>query len=381
VVVHYLDLSLVLNRVQSNLPAYGLTGITCPAFPNQTCLLNGGNGFLIYGDLLHPTSQGSAIIARYVATQLQAPLTLRGTSEIGLLTARQFGRTLMSRANVAQPADADRAEGLRVFLAGDSFSREVNEDSATDEFNVDGGGATGGVAFGFASGVVGVAVNYSRPQARFSRDTSETRSRSWQIGAFGSTSFGPLVGHAYLGYGNDEHEIERQGVIDNLEADADGSHLLAGAKAGYLMPMGGLSIGPVVGLDYAKAKVKEYTEKGDAALTLNAQSSSAEELTGSLGVELRSANGASRFSPFAAVAIEKNFAGDGRAMRFSQTSAPAIVNRWDLDERSKKPYGRASIGGSAAIVGGVSLNALLSSTFGRDDGDDASVHFGLGLRF
>ncbi|MBA3511968.1 autotransporter domain-containing protein [Sphingomonas sp.] len=385
VMVHYLDLTLVLNRVQADLAAFGLTGIACPAFAtgNLTCRLTGGEGFLFYGDLLHPTSQGSAIIARYVATQLQAPLTLQATSDLALDTARQFGRNLTGRANLAGMAGGDVAPGMQLFVVGDTFSRDVDADDATDPFDIDGVGVTAGVSFGFAGGVAGIAANYSRPKAKFLADISDTKSTSWQVGAFAGTSIAGIVAQGYVGYGKDDHDIERGGVIDNLEAETDGSHWLAGAKAGYLMPMGGLRVGPVVALDYAKAKVDGYTEDGDAALTLNVDSISAKSLTGSLGLELRGDVGVTgvELRPFAAAALEKDFIGDGRTMHFSQTSAPVIVNRWELEDRSKKAYARLSGGGSAVILSGITLDAVVSGTLGRDDGDEVSAHIGLGIGF
>jgi uncharacterized protein YhjY with autotransporter beta-barrel domain/phospholipase/lecithinase/hemolysin len=385
VMVHYLDLTLMLDRVQANPAAYGLTGITCPSFAagDLTCRLTGGEGFLFYGDLLHPTSQGSAIIAHYVATQLQAPLTLQATSDLALDTARQFGRTLTGRANVATKADGEAAPGMRVFLVGDTFSRDVDASDRTDPFDVDGVGVTGGVSFGFAGGVAGIAANYSRPKAKFLADIADTRSESWQVGAFAGTAIGGILAQAYVGYGKDNHEIERGGVIDNLNADADGSHWLAGIKAGYLMPMGGVRVGPVVALDYAKAKVDGYTEEGDAALTLDVGSVSARSLTGNLGLELRGEldTGGIALRPFAAAGLEKDLIGDGRTVRFAQTSAPVIVNSWELGDRSKKAYGRLSGGAAAAILEGVSLDALVSATIGRDDGDEVSAHLGLSVGF
>ena len=384
VMVHYLDLTLMLNRVQANPAAYGLTGIACPSFAtgDLTCRLTGGEGFLFYGDLLHPTSQGSAIIARYVATQLQAPLTLQATSDLALDTARQFGRTLSGRAHIAGAA-GDTHPGMQFFLVGDTFSRDVDADATTDPFDVDGVGATAGVSFGFAAGVAGIAANYSRPKAKFLADIADTRSTSWQVGAFAGTSISGIVAQGYVGYGQDDHEIERGGVIDNLNADTDGSHWLAGAKAGYLMPMGGLRVGPVVALDYASAKVDGYSEEGDEALTLNVESVSAKSLTGSLGLELRGDVDAPgiQFRPYAAAALEKDFIGDGRTLHFSQTSAPIIVNRWELEDRSKKAYARLSGGGSAVILDGVTLDAVVSGTLGRDDGDEVSGHVGLGIGF
>ena len=381
VMVHYLDLSLVLERVQANLAAYGLTGVTCPSFAagDLTCRLTGGEGFLIYGDLLHPTSQGSAIIARYVATQLQAPLTLQAPSDLALDTARQFGRTLTSRANFASAG----AAGIRAFLVGDTFSRDVDISDSTDPFDIDGVGMTGGVSIGLAGAAVGIAANYSRPKAKFLADIADTRTETWQVGAFAGTTIGGILAQAYVGYGTDDHEIERGGVIDNLNADADGSHWLAGVKAGYLVPMGDVRVGPVVALDYAKAKVDGYTEEGDAALTLDVNSVSARSLTGSLGVELRGQldTGGIALRPFAAAAIEKDLIGDGRTVRFAQTSAPIIVNSWELEDRSKKAYGRLTGGAAASILEGVSLDALVSATFGRDDGEEVSAHVGLSFGF
>ena len=382
VIVHYLDGPAVLANVAANPGAYGISSLYCPAAPTPTCIINAG-GYLFYADGVHPTSDGMRIIAQYVAAQLQAPLTMQATSDLGLDTARQFGRTLMGRANLAGPASGEQPQGLTAFLVGDSFSRDVRADDSTDGFEIDGVGATAGVAFNFGIGSTGIAVNYSRPKANFGADTANTRSRTWQIGGFAGTSSGPVVAQGYVGYGKDDHDIERRGVIDNLSADADGSHWLAGAKAGYLMPMGGLRIGPVVALDYASSKVDGYTEEGDAALALNVDSVSAKSMTGSLGAELRAEldAGGARIRPFAAAALEKDLLGDGRTLHFSQTSAPIIVNSWELEDRSKSAYGRLSGGATATIVNGVMLDVLVSGTVGRDDGNELSAHVGLGFGF
>jgi len=381
VIVHYLDLTLMLDQVQANLAAYGLTGVVCPAFPNTTCVVNAGQGFLFYGDLLHPTSQGSAIIANYIATQLQAPLVMQAPSDLALDTARQFGRTLSGRVDLAGATDSHLDEGVHVFVVGDSFSRDVEQDRATDAFDIDGVGATAGVAYGFGNGVAGISVNYSRPKAR--HGVFDDHARSWQVGGFAGASMGRGFAKGYAGYGWDRHDIDRDGVVEGMEASPKGSHWLAGAKAGYLMPMGAVNVGPVVALDYAKAKVDGYTEDGDPALTLNVQSVSAKALTGSLGAELSGDidNSGVKLRPFATAAIEKDLIGDSRTIRFSQTSAPIIVNQWQLEDRSTKAYARLSGGGSAAILKGVRVDALVSGTLGRDDGDEVSVHLGFNANF
>ncbi|NUS20631.1 MAG: autotransporter domain-containing esterase, partial [Mesorhizobium sp.] len=65
---------------------------------------------------------------------------------------------------------------------------------------------------------------------------------------------------------------------------------------------------------------------------------------------------------------------------FSQTSAPTIINSWDAS-RSKETYGRFSAGGNANITGGVSVDAFVSTTFGRDHGNEVGGQVGVKARF
>ncbi len=382
VMVHYLDLTLIGQQITANPAGYGLQSAGACA-PAAQCVADSGyaNQFLFFVDNLHLTSRGFAIVGYYVATQLQAPLTMQMTSDLTLDSARQFGRTLTSRLDLSAPRDGDFAEGARFFIVGDMFNRDVKADSGTDAFDIDGRGVTAGVAYGWGNGIAGIAANLSRPNAVLGADVAETSTDSWQIGGFAGLTIAGGFAQGYAGYGRDKHDIRRSGVVEGMRAKPDGSHWLAGVKAGYLMPFGTVRLGPVLALDYAKAKVDSYTESGDPALTLNVDAVSARALTGSLGAELRGdfLTGGMQLRPFAAAAIEKDLLGDGRTVRFAQTSAPTIVNSWQLEDRSKKAYGRLSAGGSAEIFRQVTLNALVSGSLGRDDGNDVSAH--VGLRF
>ena len=383
VIVHYLDLTTMLNQVSANLSAYGFTSAG-PCTPVASCLDNAfSSNFVFYVDALHPTSHTSAVIAQYIATQLQAPLTLEAPSELGLDTARQFGRTLSSRVDLGSPRDGDVAEGLKLFLVGDTFSHDVKADASSDPYDLDGVGATAGIEYGFGVGTVGIAANYSRPRAKFVGNVARDEADSIQVGGFGGFAIAGAFAQGYLGYGWDDHDISRKGVVEGMSAKTDGKHWLAGAKAGYLLPVGSMRAGPVVAIDYAKAKVDGYTETGDPTLTLNVDSVSAKSLTGSIGGELRGdfeAGGAS-VRPYLSAMLEKELGDNDRVVRFAQTTAPGIVNSWSLGDRSKKAYGRLSAGGSAEILSRVSLNTVLSTTVGRDDGNDVSAQVGLNVGF
>jgi uncharacterized protein YhjY with autotransporter beta-barrel domain/phospholipase/lecithinase/hemolysin len=384
VMVHYLDLTLIGERIMANPEAYGFTN-TGACAPVAQCVTDSNyrNNFLFYVDGLHLTSAGFAVVAKYVATQLEAPLTLEAPSELGLETARQFGRTLSSRVDLGSPRDGEVAQGAHLFIVGDTFSRDVKADESSDHYDLDGVGATVGLSYGFPNGTVGIAGNYTRPKATFIGDVARTETKTWQVGGFAGYAIAGAFAQGYVGYGKDDHDLTRLGVIDSLSADADGSHWLAGAKAGYLMPLGVFRAGPVVALDYAKAKVDGYTEEGDAALALDVDSISAKSLTGSLGAELRGDfdNSGISVRPFVSAMLQKELSDGGRTIRFAQTSAPGIVNGWSVGDDSKKVYGRVSGGGSAAILSGVTLNALASTTIGRDGGNDVSAQVGLDVGF
>jgi uncharacterized protein YhjY with autotransporter beta-barrel domain len=378
----------VLDNVIANPTAYGITnGLACPAFQppspaSQTCLLNAG-GYLFYGDTVHLTSDGFKIVAQYVATQLTAPLVLQAPSDLGLDVAHQFGNTLTGRMDTGSPRDGDTLNGLRFFVLGDTISRHMDPGERNLSYRATSVGATAGAEYGFGSGVGVIAYNYSHTHAKVSADAADVDSRSIQVGGYASYALAGLFAQAYAGYGWDKHDIKRAGVVDGMEADVKGHHFLLGGKAGYLIPVWKVRAGPIVAADYAKAKVDGYTEDGDPALTLNVSSTSYKSLRGGVGIEVRGdfEGGGVQFRPYTSVLLEKEFSGDGRVVRFAQTSAPTIVNRWEFEDASNKPYARFVSGFNAAILSGVSLDVSGSRTTGKKEGEETSAQVGLRFGF
>jgi len=84
--------------------------------------------------------------------------------------------------------------------------------------------------------------------------------------------------------------------------------------------------------------------------------------------------------PYAALTAEHEFSDDGRAIDFAQTDAPIIVNTWDVNH-GKGTYARAAVGASAKLMGGVSVDAAATTTFGRDGGQEVAGHVGLNAAF
>ena len=375
-IVHYLDLTTMAGQVTANQSAYGLQGLVCPAFPDPTCIANSNAPYLFYGDLLHLTSAGFAIVGKYVARQLAAPLTLQAPSDMGLDVAQQWGRTLSSRGDLYGRGGGK--DGLRFYVLGDGLQLDVPATMTNNAFEVRSYGGTVGVEYGVAGGMVGVAGNYSRPKTSFGTGDADVHAHSWQVGAYGSMSMGGLFGQAYVGYGHDTDRIRRVGVVQGMAADPHGNHSVAGAKAGYLMSLGGFSAGPIVAVDYARAKVDGYTETGDPTLTLNVSGQHAKAFTGDAGIEVRGELAGLR--PFVDVTAEHNFTNDARVITFDQTTAPGIVNNWAIPGR-KQTYGRLAGGASATLNGMLSIDAYVSTTFDRKGGQVTGGNVGVKVGF
>lgn len=382
-IVHYLDLSLVLDNIAANPAAYGITrGLVCPALPDTTCVLN-SSGYLFYLDGLHLTSDGFKIVAYYVAAQVTAPLTLQAPADVAVDTAHQFGRTLQARLSGLGYANASAPQGMNFFAVGDAFSSKHDESRGNDAFKTKGFGATVGVEFGFPAGGAGIALNYSKPRASFNNDAAEVDSDSVQIGAFAGLGFGDGgFFKAHAGYGWDDHDIDRTGVVEDMDASPKGHHWLAGAKLGYLMPMAGMRLGPVAALDYARGKVKGYTEDGDAALTLNVSSQKYRSLRGSVGLEMQADLGSDQnLRPYLSAMVEKELGSSNRDVVFSQTSAPVIVNTFEIESPSKRAYGRFNVGGTTNLGSNISLDAGVSLTVGREWGNETSGNLAVNVGF
>ena len=97
VIVNYVDLNLLGDRVAQNLSAFGMVSAgACPI----ACVTTNPNllsQYLFYVDQVHLTSAGFAIVGQYAVRQLEAPLHLQAQADVGLQTATSFGDT-MARA-------------------------------------------------------------------------------------------------------------------------------------------------------------------------------------------------------------------------------------------------------------------------------------------
>lgn len=374
VIVNYLDLNLIGDRVIANPAAYGLTssGASTPA----DVAAGRADQFLFYADNVHLSSAGFAIVGRYAVRQLEAPLHLEAQADLGLQAATSFGKTLLGRLNLSG-ARMGKADGgpLNVFISANTQTITRGATLTRLGYDMDTTSISGGLEYDLGYGVVaGAAVNVLRGRAGMDIGSGRAKTRGWQVGGYaGWSGGGGFFAQAYGGYGSLDYRIQRDAVIDDITARPDGETISAGAQAGYLFPMGdAFRVGPVVGVQYAKAKIDGFTESGDPVLTLNVGKQSAKSLIGSAGIEARGNMevGGLSVQPYGSIALAKEFEDDDRTILYANTSAPGIVNRWGVAGGSRDLHGRFNAGVNMALVKSVSLQLNATGSIARDEGND-----------
>ena len=187
--------------------------------------------------------------------------------------------------------------------------------------------------------ILGGAVNYSRGEADMGTGTGRAKARAWQVGVYAGWAGGGAFVEGYAGYGWLDYDITRAARDRRYPRPIpDGTAITAGGQAGYLFDLGGMRVGPVIGLRYANVELDGFTETGDPVLTLNVQDQETDSLVGSAGIELRGDLdiGGLAVQPYAQAAVEREFAGDARTVRYALTAAPTIVNQWVLPDRPRR---------------------------------------------
>jgi outer membrane lipase/esterase len=383
VIVNYLDLNLVGDRVTQNLAAFGLQSAgACPiacVTTNPELL----DRFLFYVDQVHLTSAGFAIVGRYAVRQLEAPLHLQAQGDVGLQVASAFGSTLLGRLDLSAARSGGTSGGLSFYVDVNSASVSRPDTLQSLSYELDSTGITGGFDYDLGGGaVIGGAINYSRGEGDMNSGTGRAKATGWQGGVYAGWAGGGAFVEGYAGLGWLDYRIDRTAVIDDIHGRTDGTAFTAGGRAGYLFDLGGARIGPIVGLRYARAKLDGFTETGDPVLTLNVQDQETDSLVGSAGIEARGTLdiGGAAVQPYVQAAVEREFAGDARTVRYALTAAPTIVNQWVLPDRPDDIYGRVTAGANLDITGGISLQVNGTTSIGQDLGNDVAGFVGFRVR-
>ena len=289
--------------------------------------------------------------------------------------------------DLGAPRDGDMPEGLKVFVVGDGSAARSTRASATTSSRSTSVGADRGRRIWLRLGRGRRRPStIRRPKVNFGNDAARRRSRSRSSSAAMAASASPAASsRAMPAMAGTSMTSTRAGVVPKHGCRSQGQpfhrrrqgRLSDAARAAF-------RVGPVVALDYAKAKVDGYTEIGDPALTLNVDSAELQ-----VAARQRRRRGARRFRRRRRPAPPLRRGDDREGLHrrrpdrstFAQTSAPTIVNSFALEDASKKPYGRLSAGLSAAILSTCRSTPTVAGTVGKDQGNETSAQLGPPRRF
>jgi phospholipase/lecithinase/hemolysin/uncharacterized protein YhjY with autotransporter beta-barrel domain len=407
--VELVDVSLLGNLIKANPGLYGLTSAgTCPiACVGNTALQN---QFLFYVDALHLTSHGFAILGEYIVNRLNAPLTIAPQGDVGLSSAMGFASTLFGRLDTFRETSGfastmnSYAADLKVpyvkappprpvaynpwsfYMLANGAVSDRQATVASRGFNLDSVGGTIGTEYRInGNAFVGGAFDYSNPKARLFNNQGTTEANAYQIGGYGAWTNANffLQGLATVGWQN--YRNVRPGVVDTITSNPDGTSVVAAGKVGYLFGTPDkIQAGPIGSLLYARARVNGYTESGDPVLTLNVGPQTAETLISSVGAQFRFPFwvAGKLISPYVNLTADDDIIGNGRIVQFGATSAPLIINNWNIaNTNSRNVYGRVAAGVVAPVWNNVALTANVSQTFARQGGNDFYGNGGLKISF
>jgi uncharacterized protein YhjY with autotransporter beta-barrel domain/phospholipase/lecithinase/hemolysin len=402
------NFGILQERVASNPGMYGFTSATnCeagPAGPSTPVSVNVNFAGCFYQNSVHPTGTAMALIARYMANQIDAPLTVvsqggittgiaagfaasvlgrldanRGFQTFGLGPAMAMSYAMETKAPPSAPPQSRWSIYSDVAYGTGSFDRQF----LASGYNYDTVGGTLGVEYRVDPRLrLGGVFGYAESTVNLDVQNAHDHIGSYQLAGYGSFTDTHWFADGLLAYGRHVYELDRQGVIDIVHADASADTFTAAGNAGYLVGIGPFRAGPIAGLSYTRAIIHAYTETGDNLITMMVDQQVVDSLTGDAGLQVRYPFllGTALYSPFINLTAAHDFIGAGRTVTTTQVTAPLLPVLTPVPDNGQV-YGKIYAGLAATIAGTLSATVSAATTFARDGGNAASVSGGIKVAF
>jgi uncharacterized protein YhjY with autotransporter beta-barrel domain/phospholipase/lecithinase/hemolysin len=404
------NFGILQQRVADNPGMYGFTSATaCEAGPAQQGVpppagvtVNFAGCF--YQNSVHPTGAAMALIATYMANQIDAPTTVVPQGAITASLATGFAGSVFGRLDASrsfQPFGIGNAMAMAYAGPTKAAAPVKPEDrwSVYSDFSYASGsldrqffnagydyhapGGTFGIEYRYDSRWrLGFALGYSQPDVTLGVQNAHDHVKSYQFAGYGSFTDANWFVDALTAYGRHDFSLDRQGVIDVIHGNTSADTFTAAARAGYLVSAGALRVGPIAGFNYTHGVIGAYTESGDILLTMMVDRQTLNALTGNAGLQLRLpfVTGMVLYSPFINLTAEQDFAGSARNVTTTLVTAPLLPILTPVSAQDRT-YGRVTAGVGAGIAGNVNATLTVSSTFARADGNDFAVSGGIRAAF
>ena len=402
------NFGILQQRVAANPGIYGFTSATnCEAGPasgTTPVTVNVNFAGCFYENSVHPTGAAMALIATYMANQIDAPTTVVPQGAITASITTGFAGSVLGRLDASrsfQPFGIGNA--MAMALAGptkapapimpeDKWS--VYSDFSYASASLDKQFLNAGYDYHAAGGIFGIeyrydsrwrlgfALGYSQPDVALGVQNAHDHVKSYQFAGYSSFTDVNWFADALIAYGHHDFSLDRQGVIDVIHGSTSADTFTAAARAGYLFNAGAVRVGPIAGFTYTHGVIGAYTENGDILLTMMVDRQSIDALTGNAGLQLRLpfVAGTALYSPFINLTAEQDFAGSGRNVTTTLVTAPLLPILTPVSTNDRT-YGKVAAGIGAVIAGNFNATLTASSTFAREGGNDFAVGGGVRAAF
>ncbi|ORC49116.1 autotransporter domain-containing esterase [Burkholderia sp. A27] len=352
--VHLFDVAGLLNQMRRNPGAYGLNDtpeVQCrnvPACRTGSVALQDA---YLTADGTHVMTSVHAVIARYIANQLNAPAAIATAPEMGLDAARASALQALASAD-GNPAGAARVavtDRLSVFADGgytrnfhgaatgvDAFDSAVEMFSLGAEYRLSGASRFGAL---FSSGNASASVAAGQ---------GDLGLHSYRLAFYHAFDRAGLFARTYIGAGWDAYGVNRQAVLaPPISASTNGFDFGGLVKVGYLFPLGIVDAGPVADIGYTQVLTRGYTETGDAILVQNVGMQRLKGISGGVGIRLEAplALPGIRAGELIAEATLCRDDFSDRTLVTSQRYAPELPINTSVDG-ARMTYGRLAIAAS-----------------------------------
>jgi outer membrane lipase/esterase len=392
------NFGILQERVANNPGMYGFTSATnCEAGPpsgTTPASVNSNFAGCFYQNSVHPTGAAMALIATYMANQIDAPTTLVPQGAITTSIATGFAGSVLGRLDATRslqpfgignamayagptkaPAPLRPEDRWSVYSDFGYASASLDKQFLNAGYDYHAVAGTFGLEYRYDSRWrLGFALGYSQPDVALGVQNAHDHLKSYQLAGYSSFTDLHWFADAVIVYGHHDFALDRQGVIDVIQGSTSADTFTAAGETGYLVNAGAFRVGPIAGFSYTYGVIGAYTESGDVLLTMIVDRQTISALTGNAGLQLRLpfVAGTTLYSPFINLTAEQDFAGSGRNVTTTLVTAPLLPILTPVSAHDQT-YGKVAAGIGAAFGGNINATLTASTTFARDGGSDFAV--------
>jgi outer membrane lipase/esterase len=381
-----LDANALFKEVLAEPARYGFTNVTDRCFNQATGTLCPNPDQHLFWDGIHPSAAGHRLIAEYAAAVLTAPQTIAPQTEIALNVARRPVQNINARlVSLRSVPETSSNQRVGVFINGDVNFGDKESRATKPGFDFTTTGVTAGVDYRVTNNfALGVAVGYVNNSTDLNNNLGNIDIDGYNVSAYGNYVQNNFYTDAVVSYGWNNYDIQRTIAVGNRTATAspDGNQLSVDVNSGYNFKSGNFSIGPAVGVRYARINIDGYTEKDAGSLNMVVQDQDADSVVLSAGAQASVAikAGTSEVIPYVRASYERELADDRREIVTELVTQPGIPMR-TITNKPDRDYLKLGAGTQVVFSEKVSGVIEYQAIVGRKDYSDQAVRAEIRYQF